>query len=254
MQLPALHLLSRLQYITRLTSTPLSRACWKSLYAQNCRATREPCSRHADTPRRQANWGRCVHVRVPIFPTVTNNVKEHCVASHTFSLIINHLNPNLCQPSPPRWGDTRLWRPLNRKFHFLLSVYKHLCHFLSKFDTECCGLAVELLTHRQWECDKLVFYCYVFHDVTSLGVKSIRWYSCKDTSAEWKWKACIPSPQDAISIFSTQLFSSSYRLLPKLCFPSFWGSSSSTKLFPPSLGGTVMNLLTHDVAHFSFRF
>lgn len=38
---------------------------------------------------------------------------------------------NITELSPVSQGDKKLYRPLNRKFHFLLSVCIHVGHFLS---------------------------------------------------------------------------------------------------------------------------
>lgn len=128
------------QFNTRLMSPPLFRGLWKS------NITAEVPKKPGHVQRGFADTARgAVFMTVLILPIATARWtiffyhlevdKQHCVSLRTPSLTINHFSPNL-YPHPPTWGDTRLWRPLNHKFHFLLSGYTRLCHFLSKFNTK----------------------------------------------------------------------------------------------------------------------
>lgn len=78
-------------------------------------------------------WNRYdVHVTQPTCDT-------DCLENYMCNKAVFHLAPLTLvtrqfypsQLKKPIRGYTRLWRPLNHKFHFLISVHTHLCHFLS---------------------------------------------------------------------------------------------------------------------------
>lgn len=76
------------------------------------------------------NWVyKCDPQRIgpSIGPQLTCTVSYTCNKRQFILRYLWHVNF-----TSPRWGYTRLWRPLYHKFHFLLSVYTHLCHFLSR--------------------------------------------------------------------------------------------------------------------------
>lgn len=124
--------------------------------------------------------------------------KQHCVSLRTLSLTINHLSPNL-YPHPPTWGDTRLWRPLNHKFHFLLSGYTRLCHFLPKFDTKMLWSRSRILdSHAMRKCQiTLLLPRFSWCDLTWRQINQTEFLKRKkDSWLSWKTlrmeiKACL---------------------------------------------------------------